>query len=511
MEAHDGLSAKIVEETGFEAIWASGLSITASLGVRDNNEISYTQLLNVLEYMTDACDLPILVDGDTGYGNFNNASIFVQKLESRGIAAVCVEDKKFPKTNSFLENALDALADPNEFTGKIRAMKAAQRTKAFSVIARLESLIIGAGVTDAVKRAKLYVEAGADALLVHSKRSDSKDIDDFLSAFEMNVPIFIVPTKYYSIPVSHLTADKRIKGIIWANHNLRACITAMQNLCKRIYMDASIANVEDSIAAVSEIFRLQDNEEYLEMEKKYLPSSKHVSAVILAAGSPGSLNFNKPKSLLVVNGESILERQCDVLKSCGINNTVVVRGYKKNEIVGDEFEIVDNDDWASTGMMYSLSLVAVMQKNPFIVLNGDVFFKKHLLRHMLDYANSHLAGDIVIACVKENYIYSGYSFRTTPTAIFDDDKIEVIDVCGEKAIPSDKGDKIVYFGGIMIVNNYDKIRVLLQCSDIRRLKSGEFFRRAIQNKLKLSVVVAPYDALVDINSVNDMVKAGQNI
>ena len=73
MEAHDGLSAKIVEETGFPAIWASGLSITASLGVRDNNEISYTQLLDVLEYMNDACDLPILVDGDTGYGNFNNA------------------------------------------------------------------------------------------------------------------------------------------------------------------------------------------------------------------------------------------------------------------------------------------------------------------------------------------------------------------------------------------------------------------------------------------------------
>ena len=89
MEAHDGLSAKIVEETGFPAIWASGLSITASLGVRDNNEISYTQLLDVLEYMNDACDLPILVDGDTGYGNFNNACRLVQKLEQIGIAAVC--------------------------------------------------------------------------------------------------------------------------------------------------------------------------------------------------------------------------------------------------------------------------------------------------------------------------------------------------------------------------------------------------------------------------------------
>lgn len=84
MEAHDGLSAKIVEEAGFPAIWASGLSITASLGVRDNNEISYTQLLDVLEYMNDASDLPILVDGDTGYGNFNNACRLLQAVPASG-------------------------------------------------------------------------------------------------------------------------------------------------------------------------------------------------------------------------------------------------------------------------------------------------------------------------------------------------------------------------------------------------------------------------------------------
>ena len=101
MEAHNGLSAKIVEESGFKGIWAIGLSISASLGLRDNNEASWTQILEVCEFMSDATKVPILVDGDTGYGNFNNMRRLVRKLEQRNIAGVCIEDKIFPKTNSF--------------------------------------------------------------------------------------------------------------------------------------------------------------------------------------------------------------------------------------------------------------------------------------------------------------------------------------------------------------------------------------------------------------------------
>jgi hypothetical protein len=102
MEAHNGLSAKIVEEAGFKGIWGSGLSISAGMGVRDSNEASYTQVLDTLEFMSDATEIPILLDGDTGYGNYNNARRLVRKLEQRGIAGVCLEDKLFPKTNSLL-------------------------------------------------------------------------------------------------------------------------------------------------------------------------------------------------------------------------------------------------------------------------------------------------------------------------------------------------------------------------------------------------------------------------
>ena len=123
MEAHNGLSARIVEEAGFRGIWASGLSISAALGVRDNNEASWTQVLEVVEFMSDATSIPILLDADTGYGNFNNMRRLVRKLEQRGVAAVCIEDKLFPKTNSFINSERQPLADLEEFAGKIKAVK----------------------------------------------------------------------------------------------------------------------------------------------------------------------------------------------------------------------------------------------------------------------------------------------------------------------------------------------------------------------------------------------------
>lgn len=509
MEAHDGLSAKIVEETGFLAIWASGLSITASLGVRDNNEISYTQLLDVLEYMNDASDLPILVDGDTGYGNFNNACRLLQKLEQRGIAAVCIEDKKFPKTNSFLETKRDSLADPMEFAGKIRAMKESQKNPDFSVIARLESLIVGAGIEDAVRRANLYLDAGADALLVHSKHSTSKDIDEFLEAFKRDAPIFLVPTKYYTVPVSHLTRDSRVRGIIWANHNVRACVTAMQKVSKTIYDNCSIADVEGSVASVSEIFRLQKNEEYLEMEKRYLPCYPNIRAVILAAGGTGSLNFNKPKALLKMNGKCILEHQLETLRAAGVSEISIVRGYKKEEIEVPGLRLIDNDKWASTNAAYSLSLAAAVMEQPYLVLYGDVYFKRYLLRSMLDYAEEYPAADVILVCVREDYIRAGYYLRLNkrPDVFGNDKELAVAEVCEEKS--GEQNETAVYFSGLMMVRNHRAVNRLLEVQEAERLHTADLFQRALAEGLTLSVMMSSLEAIVDINSVNDLMKAGE--
>ncbi len=156
MEAHNGLSARIVREAGFKGIWASGLAISAAFGVRDNNEASWTQVVDDLEFMADASDLPILLDGDTGYGNFNNVRRLVRKLEQRGIAGVCIEDKVFPKTNSFIGGERQPLADVDEFCGKIKAGKSAQPDENFSIVARVEALIAGWGMDEALRRAEAY-------------------------------------------------------------------------------------------------------------------------------------------------------------------------------------------------------------------------------------------------------------------------------------------------------------------------------------------------------------------
>lgn len=270
MEAHNGLSAKIVEEAGFKAIWASGLSISAALGVRDNNEASWTQVLEVVEFMSDATNIPILLDGDTGYGNFNNMRRLVRKLEQRNVAAVCIEDKLFPKTNSFIKGEAQPLADIEEFSNKIRAAKDTQQDPDFCVVARVEAFIAGRGLTEALTRAEAYYRAGADAILIHSKLSTPDQILAFMGEWTNPCPVVIVPTMYYATP-TRVFEDAGVSVVIWANHLLRSGISTMQQVARTIYQEQSLLTVEEDIASVEEVFRLQGEAELRAAEKKYLP------------------------------------------------------------------------------------------------------------------------------------------------------------------------------------------------------------------------------------------------
>jgi phosphoenolpyruvate phosphomutase len=270
LEAHNGLSARIVEEAGFEGIWASGLSISAALGVRDSNEASWTQVLEVVEFMSDATRLPILLDADTGYGNFNNVRRLVRKLEQRGVAAMCIEDKLFPKTNSFIGGERQPLAQIDEFRGKIKAAKDTQSDPDFTVVARVESLIAGWGVSETLRRAHAYREAGADAVLIHSKRSTADEILAFMAEWNNAAPVIIVPTMYFATPTS-VFKDAGVSTVIWANHLMRSSVAAMQRTAAQIHRERSISSVESQIAPVSEIFRLQNAAELEKAEEKYLP------------------------------------------------------------------------------------------------------------------------------------------------------------------------------------------------------------------------------------------------
>ena len=171
IEAHNGISARIAEEAGFKGIWASGLALSAQYGVRDNNEASWTQIVDMVEFMADVTSIPILLDGDTGYGNFNNMRRLVRKLEQRGIAGVCIEDKLFPKKNSFISGEKQELADIDEFCGKIAAGKDSHLDPNFCIVARVEAYIAGWETKEAIRRAEAYHKAGADAILIHSALS----------------------------------------------------------------------------------------------------------------------------------------------------------------------------------------------------------------------------------------------------------------------------------------------------------------------------------------------------
>jgi phosphoenolpyruvate phosphomutase len=241
------------------------------MGVRDNNEASWTQVLEVVEFMSDSTSVPILLDADTGYGNFNNVRRLVRKLEQRNVAAVCIEDKLFPKTNSFIEGGKQPLANVEEFSGKIKAAKDTQVDPDFCVVARVESFIAGWGLAETLKRAHAYHEAGADAILVHSKRHSPEQVLSFMKEWQKPCPIVIVPTTYYRTPVQCFE-EAGISIVIWANHLLRASISSMQRLARTIHQEQTLIKAEEEIASVKEIFRLQDASELKEAERRYLPN-----------------------------------------------------------------------------------------------------------------------------------------------------------------------------------------------------------------------------------------------
>ena len=386
MEAHDGVSARIVEEAGFPAIWASGLTISTALGVRDRNEASWTQVIDVLDFMADATSIPILLDGDTGYGDFNNFRRLVRKLCQRDIAAVCVEDKTFPKTNSFVDGP-QALAEVGEFCGKIKAGKDSQLDPEFSIIARIEALIAGRGMDEALRRAEAYHAAGADGILIHSKESTADEVMAFASEWAGRCPLVIVPTMYYATPTENFRkAD--ISLVIWANHNLRASITAMRDISRHIFQEQSVTAVEGSVASLRDVFRLAGNSELAEAEKRYLPvSGDSYRAVVLAASRGGALadlTEDKPKCMLDVRGEPILARLARALGDAGVQDVTVVCGYKHEAVDVPRIRKVINPEFDSTGEAASLARAVEDMSGTTIVSYGDIVFRSYILDLLLE-------------------------------------------------------------------------------------------------------------------------------
>lgn len=520
MEAHNGISAKIAEEAGFKGIWGSGLSISASLGVRDNNEASWTQVLEVCEYMSDATKIPILLDGDTGYGNFNNMRRLVSKLESRGIAGVCIEDKIFPKTNSFLRTEAQPLADIEEFCGKIKAGQDTKLDDDFNIIARVEALIAGWGLGEAVKRAEAYRQAGANGILMHSKISNASEILAFMKEWgERNktCPIVIVPTKYYSTPTD-VFREAGVSVCIWANHQMRAAITSMQNVTKTIYKEQSLINVEDKVASVKEIFRLQNDHELESAEKLYLTvADAHSPRAILLAASRGAelkeLTEDKPKVLIDINGKPLIEQSIENFYAHDIKDLSIVRGYKKEAFKFPNIKYVDNDNFETTSELASLNLAKSQIQDNTIISYGDILYRKYILSRLLEEK-----GDITIVVDSgvsnrlANYQGDFVTCSRASSNGFSEDEVELKNVNFGKIVDSKdiQGEWI----GLMKTNKIGSeavVKTLNEMTDLPNfgaLKVPDLINKLIEKKIKVNVMYIN-GHWMDVDSYADVSK-GQN-
>tara|TARA_B110001454_G_scaffold15210_1_gene13616 strand:- start:8376 stop:9269 length:894 start_codon:yes stop_codon:yes gene_type:complete len=264
--AFDAMSAKLIEINNFDAIWTGSFAISATHALPDASILTMTDFLNVSSNITESCKIPVIADCDTGFGGPSNVSHTVKKFESAGVAAICIEDKTFPKQNSLLKNGSHQLISEKEFVAKIIAGKEAKINKNFMIIARTEALIAETGMDDAITRASAYESAGADAILIHSKKSSPDEIFEFAKLWNGNIPLVVVPTTYPTVSIDDLIKNK-FKMIIYANQTLRAAYTAMNSVLKQLNNSKRISDITQEIASMEDIFNLQEMYEIKNQEK----------------------------------------------------------------------------------------------------------------------------------------------------------------------------------------------------------------------------------------------------
>lgn len=393
--AHDGLSARLVAEAGFDGVWASGFEISAVHGVPDASILTMTETLAAARVMSEAVDIPVIADCDTGFGNAINAIRTVRAFEAAGVAGICIEDNVFPKRCSFYPGVKRLLADTDEQTLKIRAAVDAG-SRDFVVIARTEALIAGWGLEEALRRGRAYADAGADAVLIHSNQSTVNDVARFAEAWDRLTPLVCVPTTYASATVEELSR-LGFKMIIFANHALRSSIRAMQDTLRALREAGHASAVDDRIVPLAEVYRLVNLPQLKADEREYLPpDSEAVKAVILAAGFDLRLMplvSDRPKAMLEVKGKSILERQIDALQQCGVRQIAVVRGYKKEQVTLPGVRYYDNDAFEESGELESLLRAGAELSGAVIVMYGDILFDRNILERLLQSAD-----DITLVC-----------------------------------------------------------------------------------------------------------------
>jgi phosphonopyruvate hydrolase len=267
MSAHNALSAKLAAEAGFDAIWGSGFELSAAHAVPDASILSWETHLAAMRAMVEVQPAPVVADIDTGSGNAVSVAYLVPRYAAAGVAAVVMEDKTFPKDSSLRVGGRQDLVPIAEFQGKVEA---ARIEGGPLVIARTEALIAGLGQEEALRRGCAYAEAGADAVLIHSKQKTEDEILAFCRAWPGQVPLVLVPTAYPQLSFAKVAALGKVGLVICGNHAIRAAVAAMRETFARILAEGGIAGVEGQIASVQDIFALQGDDHMRAIETRFL-------------------------------------------------------------------------------------------------------------------------------------------------------------------------------------------------------------------------------------------------
>ena len=390
--AHTGLSAKLVEEAGFDGIWASGFEISASHGVPDANILTMRESLDAAAQMARVASIPIVADCDNGYGNAINVIHTVREYEREGIAAICIEDNIFPKRCSFYAGVRRELADPEEHAGKIKACLDTRTDDDFLIIARTEALIAGWGMEEALARGRAYADAGADMVLIHSKSPSPDEVLEFAGHWDRETPLVCVPTIYKETTAQTL-GDAGFKMVIYANHGLRSSIKAMRGAFAKIMEEQRASAADDFVVPLTDVYGLIGVDAMKQEEKDYLPSGgAQVKAVVLAAGaSPelGELTEDRPKAMLDIKGKTILGRQVEALNAASIKDVAAVIGWKREAVDLPNLKTYVAEE--TSGELSSLMAAAPELDGRTVVLYGDLLFDRALLERLLQ-----AEGDVVL-------------------------------------------------------------------------------------------------------------------
>ena len=267
LEVHNPISALIGENLNiikngkhqsFDGFWSSSLTDSTSMGKPDTEYIDYSFRLNTINNIFDVTSKPLIFDGDTG-GKIEHFDLKIKSIERLGVSAIIIEDKTGLKKNSLHFDTSNQLQEvPKVFADKIAAGKKAQISSDFMIIARIESFILNKGINDAIKRAKMYVEAGADGIMIHSKSKKPKEVFNFAKIFRKsfkNVPLVCVPSTYNQVTEKQLS-DMGFNLIIYANHMLRASYPAMMKVARQILINGRSKESNKSLMSINEILEL---------------------------------------------------------------------------------------------------------------------------------------------------------------------------------------------------------------------------------------------------------------